>query len=96
MNAPQRRESYPETLTEGVQRSSGSYELVFAAVIFALIGVGLDRWLGLFPLFTLACSVVGFLGGAASIFYRYRFAMAEAAAARGAAARSRTSAGGRS
>lgn len=81
-----------------MQRSSGSYELVFAAVIFALIGVGLDRWLGLFPLFTVVCSVVGFLGGATSIFYRYRFAMAEATAARGAgaAARSRTSAGGRS
>lgn len=82
MNAPQRRESYPETLTEGVQRSSGSFELVFAAALFALIGIGLDRWLGFFPLFTVLCSLVGFMGGAASVFYRYRLAMVEASSAR--------------
>jgi F0F1-type ATP synthase assembly protein I len=82
VNAPQRRESYPETLTEGVQRSSGSYELVFAAALFAFIGLGIDRWLGLFPLFTVICSFLGFMGGVASVYFRYRLAMAEATTAR--------------
>ena len=67
---------------EGINASSGSYELVFAAVILGLVGFGLDTWFGTRPLLTIILSCVGFLGAAVSIFYRYRYAMAAQTAAR--------------
>ena len=48
MDTSQRRE-----LNEGFQRSAGSFELVFGAALFALLGLLVDNAFGLTPLFTL-------------------------------------------
>jgi F0F1-type ATP synthase assembly protein I len=42
-----------------------SYGWVLPASIAAGAGLGwlLDRWLGLFPVFTIACGLLGFAGG---------------------------------
>ena len=70
-------------------QSSGSYELVLSAVIFALIGWAVDRWLGTTPVFILVFTVAGFVGAAASLYYRYKYRIsqieAETAALRTAA-----------
>lgn len=63
-------------LTQSVHRSSGSYELVFAGVLLSLIGLFIDRASGTTPLFTLVFAFVGFIGSAASIYYRYQATMA--------------------
>ena len=62
-------------LTRSVRRSSGSYELVAGAVLLGLVGFGLDRITGYTPWLTVSMSVLGFMGAAISIFYRYREAM---------------------
>ena len=49
VSASQRRE-----LTQQMHKSTGSYELVLSPLILALIGYGLDRWLGTIPLLTIA------------------------------------------
>ena len=61
---------------EALSRSSGSFDLTFAAVLVGLIGYGIDRWLGIVPVFTLVFSVAGFIGASASIYYRYKEQMA--------------------
>jgi F0F1-type ATP synthase assembly protein I len=58
-----------------VHRSSGSYELVLGAVLFSLLGLIVDRAVGSTPLFMLAFALMGFVGAAVSIFYRYRAQM---------------------
>ena len=69
-------------LTQSVHSSTGSFELVLGAVLFALIGLAIDRWLALTPVFTIAFAAFGFIGAAVSIYYRYRYAMAQEAARR--------------
>ena len=69
-------------LTRSVHRSSGSFELVVGAVLFALIGLLVDRWLETSPLFTVALAVFGFVGALVSIYFRYKHQMAEASAQR--------------
>jgi F0F1-type ATP synthase assembly protein I len=64
-------------LTQGVQRSSGAYELVLGAVLFSLIGLVIDRSIGTTPWFTVVLAVLGFAGATASIYYRYQAAMSE-------------------
>lgn len=73
-------------LTQAVERSSGSYELVLSAVLVSLIGFGIDRWLGLLPLFTIVFAFVGFVGAGASLYYRYTEEMARENLARAEAA----------
>lgn len=69
-------------LTQGVHRSSGSFELVLGAVLFALLGLVIDRALGTTPWLTIVLAVAGFAGATISIAYRYRTAMDDHAAQR--------------
>jgi len=62
-------------LTQSVHRSTGSFELVLGAVLFALVGFGIDRGAGTTPWFTVALALSGFAGACISIYYRYRAAM---------------------
>ncbi len=59
-------------LTDGFRRSSGGYELVFAAVILGCIGFVLDRRLGWTPILTVALSIFGFAGAVVSLWARYK------------------------
>jgi len=54
-----------------MHKSTGSYELVFSPLLLALIGYGLDRWLGTLPIFTIICAVVGLVGACIKIYYGY-------------------------
>ncbi len=78
-----------------LSESSGSYELVLSAVIFGLIGLAVDRWLGTTPLFILVFTVAGLAGASISIYYRYKHRIAQlqeqSAALRSAAAGTSTS-----
>ena len=66
----------PKTpVSEGVKRSSGSYELVFSAALMGLIGFGLDTLFGIRPVLTIVLAVLGATGAVASIYFRYREAM---------------------
>ena len=67
--------SRPSQFTESALRSTGGYELVFSAMLLGLVGFGIDRWLGTAPFFVVTFSVLGFLGAAASLYYRFRFDM---------------------
>ena len=58
--------------SKGLRRSSGSYELVFSSVLLALIGLGLDRWLGTLPLFVTIFAVLGFAGACVKLYYGYK------------------------
>lgn len=62
-------------ISQGIRRSTGSYELVFSAAVLALAGLGLDTLLGLRPLLTVTFAILGATGAIASIFFRYREAM---------------------
>jgi F0F1-type ATP synthase assembly protein I len=54
-----------------MHRSAGSYELVVSPLILALIGFGLDRWLGTTPVLTILAAVVGLAGAVVKIYYGY-------------------------
>ncbi|MEM8904381.1 MAG: AtpZ/AtpI family protein [Actinomycetota bacterium] len=56
---------------------SRAIELVVTPVIFALIGFGLDTWLGLTPVLTICLAVFAIVGSAASAWYRYDARMKE-------------------
>jgi F0F1-type ATP synthase assembly protein I len=58
-----------------MRRSSGAYELVVSPVLFALLGLALDRWLGTTPVFVVSFAVIGFVGAAVLLYYRYKFEM---------------------
>lgn len=58
-------------LTEQMNRSTGSYELVLSPLILALIGYGLDRWFATVPLFTVLLAVLGLVGACIKIYYGY-------------------------
>jgi F0F1-type ATP synthase assembly protein I len=66
-------------------QSHGSFELVLAPVILALIGLGLDRWLGTIPVFTIVLAVAGMVGSWAKQYYTYRSAIDEQRARRAGA-----------
>ena len=67
----------PPELTDGLMRSAGAYELVLGAVLFALGGWLLDRWLGTTPIVTCVGAVFGFAGACVSLYYRYQAAYTE-------------------
>ena len=58
-------------LTRSLHRSAGSFELVFAPVIMALIGLWLDRMFGTTPAFTVGLAIFGALGAGASMYFSY-------------------------
>lgn len=74
MNVSQRREISQE-LTAGAVRSSGSYELVFGALLFAVVGLGIDYLLGTRPLFLTIFALFGFLATALSLYRQYQYRM---------------------
>ena len=63
-------------MSEQLQQSSGSYELVLSAVILGLFGLLLDRWLGTTPVLIIVFTILGFIGAGISIYYRYRHQIA--------------------
>jgi F0F1-type ATP synthase assembly protein I len=66
-------------LTRSLHRSSGSFELAFAPVIMALIGLWIDRTAGTVPVFTVTLAVLGGVGAGLSTYYSYRHAMSQLA-----------------
>jgi F0F1-type ATP synthase assembly protein I len=54
-----------------MHKSTGSYELVLSPLLLALIGYGLDRWLGTLPLLTIIFAVLGLVGACIKIYYGY-------------------------
>jgi F0F1-type ATP synthase assembly protein I len=70
VDASQRRE-----FNEQMQRSSGSFELVLSPLLLALIGFGLDRWLGTVPMLTVLFAVVGLAGACVKLYYGYKLEM---------------------
>ena len=59
-------------MTEQLQHSSGSFELVLSAVILGLVGLYLDRHFDSTPWLTIVLTVAGFVGASLSLYYRYR------------------------
>ncbi len=70
-------EGRKSTLGQDLGNSSGGYEMVFAGVIFSLVGVWLDRQLGWTPILTIVLAILGFVGGVAAVYYRYQRDIAE-------------------
>lgn len=58
-------------LTESLHRSTVSYELAFAPVVMALLGLWLDKSVGTTPLFTILFAVVGLAGASIKAYYTY-------------------------
>ncbi len=67
--------------TRSLHRSSGSFELVLAPVILALVGLWLDRTLGTLPVFTVGLAVFGAIGAGVAQYYAYQQRLADLAAA---------------
>lgn len=72
MDVSQRRE-----LTSSMHRSTGSFELVLGALLMALVGFGLDRWLGTTPWLTVTLGVFGLIGSCVNLYYAYKREMDE-------------------
>lgn len=66
-------------LTRSFDRSHGSFELVLAPLLLALLGLWLDRTIDTVPVFTLVFAFVGIVGTFAKLYYSYRGAMDAAA-----------------
>jgi F0F1-type ATP synthase assembly protein I len=60
-----------------MHRSTGSFELVLGPLLMALIGFGLDRWLGTTPWLTVILGVVGLIGACVNLYYGYQREMDE-------------------
>ncbi|MCB1256610.1 MAG: AtpZ/AtpI family protein [Microthrixaceae bacterium] len=63
--------------TRQFNRSHGSFELALSPVIFALLGVWLDRKLGTSPLFVIFLALFGIVGAGLKVYYTYRYEMAQ-------------------
>lgn len=71
-DGPQAAGGATSTLRHDLDSSSGGYEMVFAGVIFSLIGLWLDRQLGWTPILTIVLAVLGFVGGVLGVYYKYK------------------------
>ena len=71
MTHPPEREIGRE-LAGAMHHSTGSYELVVAAIAAAAVGFWIDNVLGLVPVFTLIFAIAGFIGAGYSIYLKYR------------------------
>jgi F0F1-type ATP synthase assembly protein I len=58
-------------LTRSLNRSAGSFELVFAPVIMALVGLWIDRTFGTMPVFTVGLAVFGAIGAGVTQYFSY-------------------------
>ncbi len=81
MTHPPEREIGRE-LTGALHHSTGSYELVVAALAAAALGFWIDTVLGIRPVLTLVFAMAGFVGAGYSIYLRYQDQMAVADADR--------------
>ncbi len=63
-------------LADSAHRSAASFELAFAPVLLALVGLWLDRTLGTTPFLVVGLAVLGVLGVGVKIYYQYRHHMA--------------------
>ncbi len=81
MTHPPEREIGRE-LTGALHRSTGSYELVVAAIAAAALGFWIDTVLGIRPVLTLIFAMVGFVGAGYSIYLQYQEQMTPAEADR--------------
>lgn len=68
-------DSVASEMTRSLHRSTASYELAFAPVIMALLGLWLDKTIGTTPVFTVTLAVVGTLGAGISVYYSYNRSM---------------------
>ena len=68
--------STTQDATRSLNRSHGSFELAFAPVILALLGLWLDKTIGTVPVFTLVFAMVGVLGAFTKVYYSYKNSMA--------------------
>lgn len=57
--------------------SSGAYELVLSGVIFGLIGWWLDSRFDTAPIFVIVFSVLGIIGAGLSLYYRFKYRIAQ-------------------
>jgi F0F1-type ATP synthase assembly protein I len=68
VDVSQRRE-----LNDGLfHRSSGSFELVLAPLLLALLGLWIDHKIGTTPIFTIVFAVAGLAGVVLKTYYVYR------------------------
>lgn len=71
-------------LTGALHDSTGSYELVVAALAAAGLGFLIDRAFGILPVFTLVFAIVGFVGAGYSLYLQYSAKMGTISAERSA------------
>ncbi len=77
MTNPPEREIGRE-VAGAMHRSTGSYELVVAAMAAAGLGFWIDSVLGIVPVLTLVFALAGFVGAGYSIWQTYQTQMATA------------------
>lgn len=58
-------------LGQDLGQSTGGYDLVLTGVVFALVGLWLDKRFGFTPVLTIVMTVIGFTGSVLNIYYRY-------------------------
>ncbi len=59
-------------LSDQMQNSSGSFELVLSAALLGVVGYFIDGWVGTRPVFMVSFIVLGFVGAVVSVYYRYK------------------------
>jgi F0F1-type ATP synthase assembly protein I len=64
-------------LSNGMHRSTGSFELVLSPLLLGLVGLVLDRWLGTTPLLIVILAIVGLIGACVNLYYGYKHQMDE-------------------
>jgi len=52
-----------------------SFELIVTPALFTLIGLGLDHWLGVFPVLTIVFAVLAIVGMSIKMYYGYTVAI---------------------
>ncbi len=92
MSNPPEREIGSE-LSDAMRHSTGSYELVIAAIAAAGLGFWIDSVIGIVPVFTLIFAIAGFVGAGYSIYLKYQEKMATENADRTARSSSKNSSG---
>jgi len=71
-----------EELVGAMHQSTGSYELVIAAIAAAALGFWIDYVVGTMPVFTLIFAIAGFVGAGYSLYLKYQQQMQTANADR--------------
>lgn len=71
-NQKDRQPDKSRSLGRDLGPSTGGMELAFGPVVFALIGLWIDRRFGTMPLFVVGLTILGFVGAVANVYYRYK------------------------